>query len=341
MPTTTTATITTTQRFGGGYDGDPSYSDDFLLNFHNQAQDEKQGVTNSMTVFNEDLQKEAEQQRILEWQDSFQRNGLADFTPPMSDGLNCLMVGEGVSTGASNMGNTNANENQMEDKLPWEDEYGQASITSLRVLNDDDSLTTTTTTTTTINKNTEDQIVEGGDLIAIENDNEGSTNEALFYTGRQDDGSALPPLPVVRTEQVFRTPNQCTTTNSGLKHSDPTKPAAVYDCIVDQGLMDSVLAMINHNDKSSNSNEEQRQETVRELLMEAATAIREHGIYVLVTQSLSSEMESLLESYSHEAGMEWQFRLDGLSSDKEVVSVARRFNTGAMPKIGKLSRYQP
>jgi len=42
-------------------------------------------------AWNEEIH--SEQATIIEWQDSFQRNDLADFTPPMSNGLNCLMVG--------------------------------------------------------------------------------------------------------------------------------------------------------------------------------------------------------------------------------------------------------
>jgi hypothetical protein len=104
------------------------------------------------------------------------------------------------------------------------------------------------------------------------------------------------------------------------------KDAAVYDCIVDQGLMRAVL---------------DHEEIVRELLLEAAVALREHGIYVLVTKTLSAETKALLEQHSIEAGFEWNFELDGISDDASQVSVARRFNTGKMPKIGKLSRFQP
>ena len=67
-----------------------------------------------------------QQATIIEWQDSFQRNDLADFTPPMSNGLNCLMVGDGFDVVNDNDGNKRL-------KLPWEEEP-EAQITSLRVL---------------------------------------------------------------------------------------------------------------------------------------------------------------------------------------------------------------
>ena len=98
---------------------------------------------------------------------------------------------------------------------------------------------------------------------------------------------------------------------------------------MDQGLLGAVLLTDNN------------EETVRELLLEASLALREHGIYVLNTQKISPKTIELLESYSQEAGLEWLFNLDGISDDNAQVSVARRFNTGAMPKIGKLSGFQP
>mmetsp|Transcript_4963 Transcript_4963/g.7610 ORF Transcript_4963/g.7610 Transcript_4963/m.7610 type:complete len:91 (-) Transcript_4963:381-653(-) len=80
-------------------------------------------------------------------------------------------------------------------------------------------------------------------------------------------------------------------------------------------------------------------EAVKELLHEAAFAIREHGIYVLVTSTLSAETRKMLEDGTD--GFEWEFELDGISNDTQVVSVARRYCTGEMPKVGRLSRYQP
>jgi hypothetical protein len=74
---------------------------------------------------------------------------------------------------------------------------------------------------------------------------------------------------------------------------------------------------------------------------EAAVAIKDLGIYVLVTKELTEDSRRVLEEYGLKAGMEWQFELDGISDDTQVVSVARRFCTGEMPKVGRLSRYQP
>lgn len=266
----------------------PSYSDGFLMNFHNQAQDEMQGESNSLAMWNEKL--EQEQRSVKEWQDSFQRNGLADFTPPMSFGLNCLMVGGEEFAG-------------QDTKLPWEDE-AEATVTPLR-------LTT-----------------KSARAMDEEKDEDGSI--ALIDTRTLENDS---PSPIIKTKAVGR--DDCDSTSSpsaGLSRKDPGKAAAAYDCIVDHGLLESVIAL--SDDKA-----------VHELLLEAATAIREHGIYVFVSKEpLLPATKALLEESSILAGLEWEFELDGISNTEqssEVVSVARRFCNGAMPEVGRLSRFRP
>lgn len=255
----------------------PSYSDDFLLNFHNKDQEQKQSVSNSLAIWNEELQRE--QERIIEWQDSFQRNGLADFTPPMASGLNCLMVG-GEGLGGDSI------------KLPWE-ETADANITPLRI-------------TTEMNGN----------------------NDASKIPQQKSVTVQTAPIVISDTDS---SPND-TVSSSAIRVVDPNKAAAVYDCIVDQGLMEAVLGL---------SGSSETKPAVQELLYEAATSIREHGIYVLVTTSLSQDIRDILEECSQMAGFEWQFELDGISNDGQVVSVGRRFCTGEMPKVGRLSRFQP
>lgn len=269
----------------------PSYSDDWLLGFHNQAQNDKQLMTDSLAVWNSVQQQE--QQDILEWQESFQRNGFADFTPPMSAGLNCLMVGGNIDNSRQQPQESNSQETVGITKLPWE-EQSEAAITSLRVvppLGDDDA-----------NNN-----VKGGNLTA------------------RTSGTARIGTSLVSSRSVPSMDIDDPSVSTKIR-VNKTKHASVYDCIVDQGLMGAVL---------------NNEETVRELLSEAAVALREHGIYVLVTQILSDETKAVLEKYSIEAGLEWNFELDGISNDGSQVSVARRFNNGTMPKIGKLSRFQP
>jgi hypothetical protein len=212
-----------------------------LLGFHNKAQDEKQLITNSLAPWNEEQRRE--QENILEWQESFQRNGFADFTPPMSAGLNCLMVGNDIDTSYQQQQQQSYSlETEMifaPNKLPWE-EVAEANITSLRIISSSENLEL------------------GGDLT------KSIANTTFIDTVLV----SMPPETKTVTEQ---------STSTKLRVGG--KKAAVYDCIVDNGLMRSVLG---------------NEETVKELLSEAAIALREHGIYVLLTPSLSKETRILL-----------------------------------------------
>jgi len=314
----------------------PSYSDNWLLNFHNWDQSEKQLVTNSLAAWNEEIRNE--QATIIEWQDSFQRNDLADFTPPMSNGLNCLMIGDDFDM---------FNDGSLRVKLPWEEEP-EAQITSLRVLEEsvvdipkEDSITEITEQrqrTVGIEETNED-IKDNDDEIIITVNDDDDTKDA--YQSENGVSTAVAVLAegstggknggMVRTELVRSAPTvtKSSASSSAIRVQDSNKQAAVYDCIVDQGLMDRILALENSD------------ETVRELMEEAAVAIKDLGIYVLVTKVLTEDSRRVLEEYGLKAGLEWQFELDGISDDTQVVSVARRFCTGEMPKVGRLSRYQP
>lgn len=286
----------------------PSYSDNFLLNFHNQDQAQKQSVSNSLAVWNEELQRE--QERIIEWQDSFQRNDLADFTPPMSSGLNCLMVG-GEGFGGDNI------------KLPWEEE-AEANVTPLRI----------TTEEYRSNDDSEPLVKSTRKMDKHDSDESSRTQPSHPVII----GTA--PLAVAKNENDDAR-SQTAASSSSIRVKDPTKAAAVYDCIVDQGLMDAVIALRSVPSGSSEEDNENNKSAIQELLYEAATAIREHGIYVLVTKSLSQETRTILEECSQVAGFEWHFELDGISGEDQVVSVGRRFCNGEMPKVGRLSRFQP
>lgn len=314
-----------------------SYSDDWLLNFHNKDQSEKQSTTNSLAAWNEKIRDE--QATIVEWQDSFQRNDLADFTPPMSNGLNCLMVGGDFDV------YDDGEDGSRRLKLPWED-VPEARITSLRVL--EDSIATSSVVVEEEEENNFFAVSTNDDEPTItidsnnnDDDEDASVSERSMVAAPGARRAVLGSTGgMVRTELVApagtKTGNDASsssTTTTAIRVQDPNKPVATYDCIVDQGLMDRVLALDTTNIDAK--------QTVRELLGEAAVAMKEFGIYVLVTKTLEEDSRRLLERYSHEAGLEWQFELDGISNDSRVVSVARRFNTGAMPKVGRLSRYQP
>lgn len=299
----------------------PSYSDNWLMNFHLWDQNEKQLVTNSLTVWNEVIRDQ--QATIIEWQDSFQRNDLADFTPPMSNGMNCLMVGDDFDVVDDMNGNRRV-------KLPWEEEP-EAQVTSLRVL--EESLDDTNDDDSTMDDATETKDDDDDVVITINSDTDDNGDN-----GQQSVPGAMVPQgftpgtngQMIRTQLVTPSSTAAPESSKGIRSLDSNRQAAIYDCIVDQGLMDRILALDNS------------EQTVCDLLEEAAVAIKDLGIYVLVTRELSTESREMLEDYGLKAGLEWQFELDGISDETQVVSVARRFCTGEMPKVGKLSRfYQP
>jgi hypothetical protein len=242
---------------------------------HKRDQNQKILITNSLTRYNAQLEEEAAAAGILEWQAAFQRNNLADFTPPMSSaGMQCLMIGEDVDVPNPNQ------RNHFQTKLPWEDE-AEADVTSLQVVNN--------------NHDVEEKDGNSADIIPIQT--------KLIPSSTAQSSSHDSPLMV----------NKGTT-------------AAVYDCIFDQGLLGSVL---------------DQPDQVQQLLREAAIALREHGIYVLTTKSLTASQQELLTNLTQDCGLEWIYALDGISDETQQVSVARRFNNGDMPKVGRLSRYQP
>lgn len=73
---------------GGGALG-KAYNDDALFNFHMMTQQQKiRDYTAS------DFYIDTKSLWNLAWHDSFVRNGLSDFVPPLTDNLNVLIVGE-------------------------------------------------------------------------------------------------------------------------------------------------------------------------------------------------------------------------------------------------------
>mmetsp|Transcript_16021 Transcript_16021/g.40188 ORF Transcript_16021/g.40188 Transcript_16021/m.40188 type:complete len:244 (+) Transcript_16021:1-732(+) len=239
----------------------------------------------------------------------------------MSNGLNCLMVGDGFDVVNDNDGNKRL-------KLPWEEEP-EAQITSLRVL--PESVADTRDSVEEIIDKSESTVpINGEDDEVVITIDSGDDNDdevvSLAKSGRSTSGTNGA---MIRTELVAPDSATASSSSSAIRSMDANRQAAAYDCIVDQGLMDRILVLENSH------------ETIRDLLEEAAIAIADLGIYVLITKELTEDSRKILQDYGLKAGLEWQFELDGISDDTQVVSVARRFCTGEMPKVGRLSRYQP
>ena len=88
---------------GGGLSR--SYNDNALFEFHQRTQEEKiSGYEASSTYWNTD------ELWNLEWHDSFVRNGLSDFVPPLTDNLQVLTLGDDISS-------RDGNDNDLMDDL--------------------------------------------------------------------------------------------------------------------------------------------------------------------------------------------------------------------------------
>jgi hypothetical protein len=209
---------------------------------------------------------------------------------------------------------TQQQQQQQYTKLPWE-EVPEADITSLEIV-----MPTNDETMWMLKPQTKKQEQEENDNL---NTIDSITSTQLMTKQNKNN---LHHHPATNDADV--------SSSTGLRVAK--EYAAVYDCIIDQGLLGAVVQIPSKKEQQDTTTEV----AVQQLLSEASLALREHGIYVLLTQQLSYTTMSLLEKYSHQTGLQWQFKLDGISNNTTQVSVARRYNTGAMPSFGKLSRFQ-
>ncbi|KAL3931015.1 MAG: hypothetical protein SGBAC_011506, partial [Bacillariaceae sp.] len=145
-----------------------------------------------------------EQLSVKAWQDAFQINGFADFTPPMSAGLNCLMVGAPEAVDGT--------------KLPWEDE-AEATVTPMRLPKEATQVIVMDTTSV-------DDAIVVSDMIHLQTDN---AEPAADF--------------VVSGDSSLTTTTAPTTAPTASLSKTSQTPAASYDCIVDNGLLDSVVAL--------------------------------------------------------------------------------------------------
>jgi len=88
LPTSGAVTLYAETNKGGGGAIKKAYNDDALFNFHMMTQRQKIRDYSAMYTY-----VNTQSMWNLAWHDSFVRNGLSDFVPPMTDELNVLVVG--------------------------------------------------------------------------------------------------------------------------------------------------------------------------------------------------------------------------------------------------------
>jgi hypothetical protein len=240
-----------------------------------------------------------------EWHDSFLRNGLADFVPPVNTNVKCLLLGPNFVS--------QKDEFMSHARLPWE---GKGDL-GTRSSNEDECDT-----------NTDSSVHEG----------------SSSSTTKKSAGKEAPKKGI------------------SLQWSPPSPTVSLdYDCILDRGLMNGILLSLERpqlpldldgkerHDAQENLRKAHRKEKVNLLytfLTEASHAMREHGIYVMMTQSnlLDSETKSFLRSAGASMGMQWEFELDGISTSSSdqnqsetpgiCVSVGRKFFHEELASMG-------
>jgi hypothetical protein len=184
-------------------------------------------------------------------------------------------------------------------RLPWQDEP-QAKITNLLLHGEE----------------------EHGSvgLLSVANDDDDEEEEEEAHHCHTADSL---------TQLVART----TASMAHVVDGDKSQPD--YDCILDRGLMNAILSSI---PPSQADTPVALIELLHALMQEASRAIKEHGIYVVVTdQILPENAKKDLTAIGATVGMMWNFDLDGISSDEKgiSVSVARKYFAGELPSFGQ------
>jgi hypothetical protein len=119
-----------------------------------------------------------------------------------------------------------------------------------------------------------------------------------------------------------------------------------YDCILDTSWMNDLAQQENFGHStfiSSRPTVDALLKKAGKLLLEATEALKEHGIYVAITQK-SMASTPILQEYlihaGHTLGLQWHFDLEEISGGDVYVSVARVYFTGTLPSSHGLTRNQ-
>jgi len=267
---------------GSGRLSKKAYNDDALYNFHMLTQKQKIRDYSAMDTY-----VNTESLWNLAWHDSFVRNGLMDFVPPLTDSLSVLVVGNRFEGPTSVVGEIeDARENQSSTSAEINEEDLDADSTVVKV----------------------DATID-----------DASTESSLTQQQSQDSSCSFLAA-VFNDENTFDEDESSNTSTSSSTELEFTS----YDCIMDKGVMADLCASAD--DDSSDNNYKNKKDIAR-LLYEATKRIRESGIYVANTQPMSVETKDYLNKLGEYLGLQWEFDLDGISDDCLSVSVARKFGS--------------
>jgi len=273
-----------------------AYNDDALYNFHMLTQAWKIGHYSALDSYvnTDSLWNSA-------WHDSFVRNGLSDFVPPLTDALNVLVVGNRYR------GPTTTGEEGAVVALGVEDDGLTTGITGGDVSASSDGGTAAAPLSVVSTKDAEEAGSATDEVTPLQQPSQDSSCSflsAVFDDTTGDNSSG-------------------DDDGSGGDSGSSALDFASYDCIMDQGLIADLCA--NHNDGKEN------REDMARLLYQATRRISDGGIYVANTPPLSTRTQEYLKELGLMFGLQWVFHLDGISDEDSCVSVARKYFKDELP----------
>ena len=298
---TTSPRATTNGGGGGGPLGKPSYSNDAFFDWHMKVQ--RQKIRDYVAL---DTYVDTDKLWNLAWHDSFVRNGLSDFVPPLTDTLNVLVVGE-----------------NMDDTLLTSPDF--------QVDNKDEVRTTSTTPS---RASTSSELQQQRQEIIVDEDERKDEDQSIVATAPH----ASSPLQDSSCSFLSSVLNDKYDDN---EDNSSALGYATYDCIMDRGVMAALQSSSVLSSSDSNNTEEgfYNNENVGRLLLEVTKRIREHVVYVMQTNGpLPQESKQYLERMGELLGLQWQFELDGISDNEICVNVARKYFKEELPSVGKLAK---
>lgn len=239
----------------------------------------------------------------LAWHDSFVRNGLSDFVPPLTDNLNVLIVGnnsgdDNISTGTTTGESEGAEVARMD------------MMSDAAVVKED---------------NTTDPIIDAQtETIEAASTNNDDDERTTLAQEQQTQDSSCSFLAAVFDDNAD---DDDDISIQKVDESSEELDFVSYDCIMDQGLIADILARGDDqsqiDDEMGTASAKNREEMGR-LLWEATKRLSDMGIYVANTRGpLDEDTKEYLTTLGKLLGIQWVFDLDGISDENQSVNVGR------------------
>lgn len=240
----------------------------------------------------------------LAWHDSFVRNGLSDFVPPLTDNLNVLIVGnnsgdDNISTGTTTGESEGAEVARMD------------MMSDAAVVKED---------------NTTDPIIDAQtETIEAASTNNDDDERTTLAQEQQTQDSSCSFLAAVFDDNA--NDDDISISIQKFDESSEELDFVSYDCIMDQGLIADILARGDDqsqiDDEMGTASAKNREEMGR-LLWEATKRLSDMGIYVANTRGpLDEDTKEYLTTLGKLLGIQWVFDLDGISDENQSVNVGR------------------